>query len=244
MPLQTKWTEKRFKKLFDRYNRIYWHGRIPSYVIKIRARAEFMGLCDRSNRTIYVNIHSHHSDKEIRHTLLHEMAHAAASRDGHGHEFFAQLENLLRKGAQMKVGWTEAHYARTLANVVPARFPLARKAMARVEKARARAVYREVRENNLQIHDVSHDEIVRNFADAAFDCLTWKQVLHAVGIRWSLIDDMGRPLDSRSTKIIERGKKAFRQNRRFYLEEQRIRATFEATGHEQTIDKSRVPSAE
>ena len=97
------------------------------------------------------------------------MAHAAASRAGHGHEFFAQVENLLRKGAPIRVGWGEAHYARILRDVVPARFPLARKAMERVEEARERAVERFARKRNLERVDVSDEEIVGEFADAAME---------------------------------------------------------------------------
>jgi hypothetical protein len=94
-------------------------------------------------RTIYINASLHASDRELRSTVLHEMAHAA-TKAGHGHsiEFFRQIENLLRQGAAVSVGDAEAGAAQVLKDIVPARFPLTRQRMERAEAKRSRELTR------------------------------------------------------------------------------------------------------
>src|SRR5262249_27391957 len=131
--------------------------------------------------------------------FLHEMCHAAAKRLGHGREFFAEIESLLRKGAPINVGATEAHCARTFHNVVPPTFLLAKKAMALVEKARVREVERELQRLKANGRPVPtgtemESTILLSFKDVVrIDGLTWKQACIAIGIEYGLVDDLGRP---------------------------------------------------
>ena len=116
-----------------------------------------------------------------------------------------------------------------LHNVVPARFPLARKAMERVEKARQREVERFARERNLRTIDITDKDIVGSFSDIAWQGRKWKDAVHAVGREYSLTDDLGRPLDRHASRVVRLGEKAFRRARREYLEDQKIQARFEAS---------------
>jgi|ERR1700678_2560676 SprT-like family len=100
---------------------------------------EVMGLCEWKRKVITIDVERHKSDREVRSTLLHEMAHAAASiRGSRGHDpkFFAQLEKLLRLRAPIAIDTPEAGGVRILANLVPSRFPLLKRKPAVVSPSR------------------------------------------------------------------------------------------------------------
>lgn len=136
------WTDKRLGKLFRRYNRRYWSGKLSAYSAVVgRSKvngAECYGLCERQQHQITINVALHESDLEIRATLLHEMAHAASER-GHGYDFWGEIERLLWQRAPVRITVAEAPNQQIFAEVVPRMFPLTRKKMERLEAIRARS---------------------------------------------------------------------------------------------------------
>jgi len=51
---KTTWTEKRLARLFQRYNKKYWNGKLPEYSVKIDTT--FPGaFIQRKNRLIRIN---------------------------------------------------------------------------------------------------------------------------------------------------------------------------------------------
>lgn len=109
--MQTHWTEARLKRLFDRYNRKFWRGRLKSYTVRVKdLSGRTMATCDDKLCALFIDAAKHKTDREIRATLLHEMAHAATPKDypAHGYQFWGQLEMLLRKGAPVSIGFPEA----------------------------------------------------------------------------------------------------------------------------------------
>lgn len=95
--MNTTWTDSRLARLFDRYNRRFWNGRLPKYSV-IASDLYRGGLCKKRERQIFINLDTFRSDKEIRATLLHEMAHAA-TRDSHGKYWQSEMERLAEEGA-------------------------------------------------------------------------------------------------------------------------------------------------
>ncbi len=139
------WTDKRLGKLFRRYNRRYWSGKLSAYSAVIGRSeingAECYGLCEHQQRKITINVALHKSDVEIRATLLHEMAHAASER-GHGNDFWSEIERLLWQRAPVRITIAESPNQQIFATVVPRIFPLSRKKMERLEAIRARSLLR------------------------------------------------------------------------------------------------------
>jgi hypothetical protein len=217
------WSEERLRRLFDRYDRIYWRGNLSGYrvVLADLSQERCVGRCDWSKKIIKIDPHGE-SDHDVRATLLHEMAHAA-SRSGHTVPFFAQLERLLKRGAPVKVDAAEVGQAQILADVVPKRFPLLRAKMQRAENRRARDVLKFMREEKLKGHTVTDDMIVTRFQDAAVE-LTWKQALIAVGLQYGLTDESGRPVNGWAKRILSKARKAHSRARRDHLEYERRRA--------------------
>lgn len=85
--MKTNWTQVRMERLFARYNRRYWDGRLPSYAVAPERLDGCVGLCDSKARKITVDVDAHRSDAEVRSTVLHEMAHVAdtsRNRVSHG----------------------------------------------------------------------------------------------------------------------------------------------------------------
>ena len=113
MPKLTNWTEARLQRLFDRYNCRYCCGKLSGWRVVIEQQdAPWAGLCVHRDRKIRIDVAGHPSDVRVRHTLLHEMAHAAAGPSrvaAHGYKFWGQVEHLLRKRAPFAVDWTEAY---------------------------------------------------------------------------------------------------------------------------------------
>ncbi len=93
---KSTWTDERLTRLFERYNKRFWSGKLPTYRVVVTT-SRTGGLCDRRKRQILMNVESFRSDSEIRRMLLHEMAHIIAL--GHGKLFQRELERLIRAGA-------------------------------------------------------------------------------------------------------------------------------------------------
>ncbi len=111
--MKTTWTQARLQRLFERYDRRYWRGKLSRvYAVEIAdlSKNRHLGICYRKTRKIVLDITAHSKDREIRATLLHEMAHAAdksKSRHDHGDGFLAQIEYLLRKRAPITLQMPE-----------------------------------------------------------------------------------------------------------------------------------------
>ncbi len=244
----TRWTHSRLRRLFDRYNKRYWRGDLPTYRLESGHLPQAYGECRPNDKLIMVDVEKHRSDREVRATLLHEMAHAADRTRGalaHGYGFFRELERLLRAGAPIKLTSAEMPGHHILDNV-PSRFPLCRRAAQRLERARRRQVERDAQGLDEQI--VTDDEIAGQFGYAAAYGLTWKRALLAVGAQWGLLDVGGEPSSARARRIIEMGEREHRKGRRMLLPDPQDRGAFEKSQAQQVTDKKsaieRLPSVQ
>ena len=202
------WSEKRLQDIFEHYKRKYWQGRLPAYRLVIATMSEAMGLCESRSKLITLDVERHKSDREVRSTVLHEMAHAAAfARGSRGHDpkFFGQVEKLLRLRAPIAIDTPEAGGVRILANLVPSRFPLLKRKIDQMEARRSMALERLIAERNLQARLITDDGILREFEDAAME-LTWKEAVIALGLEHGLVDETGRPLTGRSRRVLDEAK--------------------------------------
>jgi hypothetical protein len=175
--------DKRLSQLFQRYNQLYWSGKLPEYRIVDAPTLGCLGRCDPRRRTIEIDVQKHKSERELRSTLLHEMCHVAAHRNGsrgHDAKFFEQLEQLLRKKAPISIADPEAGKARVQSELVPAQFPLLKRKMDRIAAKQRKPLERFIKANRLTPHDISDEEIIRDFEYQAWES-TWKEALSALG---------------------------------------------------------------
>lgn len=109
----TKWTGLRLQRLFDKYNRLYFRGRLPVYRIKAgKARYGDSSSLARSKKTITIDIEdierqhrtrpASTSDAEIRERLLMEMADAFGlfDKDSLHKGLSPKLRAWMRKGQE------------------------------------------------------------------------------------------------------------------------------------------------
>jgi len=211
------WSDERLRKLFERYNQLYWRGKLSRYrvILADLSKERAWGLCEWKKKIIRIDLHS----PQLRGTLLHEMAHAA-SRSGHTVPFFAQLEHLLKRGAPVKVDAAEAGNVSILNDVIPKRFPLLRAKMQRAESRRAGRLLKYTRKKRLKTYTVTDDMIIGEFEDAAME-VTWKRALVFIGLQYGLTDESGRPLSAWARRVIRGGRRAYRRARRDHLEHER-----------------------
>ncbi|HUN86671.1 MAG TPA: hypothetical protein VMU48_19985 [Terracidiphilus sp.] len=103
--------------------------------------------------------------------MLHEMAHAAAGRCSvaHGYKFWEQIEGLLAERAPITISCAETPGLQILANAVPRRFPLARKAVERLEARRIRELEELDFDGDEEVIDEEY--LIERFDDAATDYL-------------------------------------------------------------------------
>jgi hypothetical protein len=217
---KTVWTEERLQDNFARYNRRYWQGRLPAYRLVIATMSDAMGLCDSTQKVITIDVERHKSDREVRSTVLHEMAHAAADiRGSRGHDpkFFAQLEKLLQMGAPIAIDTPEAGNVRIFENLVPSHFPLLKRKIDQAEARRSKDIERLIAEDDLPTTLITEDDILGEFEDAAAE-LTWKQAVIAVGLENGLVDDTGRALTRWSRRVLDKAKSRHARERRNYLQ--------------------------
>jgi SprT-like family len=205
-PTISHWGEQRLQSLFERYNRIYWHGRLPHYNVT-PAILECLGRCYWRRRIIEIDPKQHKSDRHVRATLLHEMAHAATAGTGHGLEYFAQMERLLRRGAVATIETGDAGGVRILDDIVPSRFPLLRKRVQRLEVRRANKINRLVAEKKLPTETIADDRIINDFANGEIAELPWKHALVVVSDQYGLTDETGRPKNEWARRIVAKAKK-------------------------------------
>src|SRR5262245_57451661 len=90
--------------LFQRFNQQYFNGRLPEYRI-ILSELGFgcHGECRKKERELYIDASKH--GEELTKVLLHEMAHAAVPRKGHGKAWLAEMERLANMGAPTRGDW-------------------------------------------------------------------------------------------------------------------------------------------
>jgi hypothetical protein len=219
-PKKTAWTEERLRDIFTAYNRKYWRGRLPFYRLVIATMPDAMGRCEWMRKVITIDVEQHKSDREVRSTLLHEMAHAATSiRGSRGHDpkFFAQLERLLHLRAPIAIDTPEAGGVRILANLVSSRFPLLKRKIDQAEARRAKPLEKFIAEHNLSVTLVTEDYILREFENSAME-LTWKKAVIALGLENGMVDETGRPLTDRSRRLLDKAKRRHARARQNYLQ--------------------------
>jgi SprT-like family protein len=228
---KTTWTNARLQKLFERYNRKFWSGKLHNIVVRDARLEGSQGEWDPAKREIALDALKHGSDREIRSNVLHEMCHAAAhpERTGHSYKFYTQLEHILGQKAPVTIGSPETPGLKILAGAVPRRFPLARAMMEKAEKRREAELERWTKAHpDGATEIVTRQEILRDFADAAAEGLNWRKSLWAVGAERGLIDVGGKPKSKWSERVIAEARKAHRRARRDFVERARISAKFEA----------------
>ena len=203
------WTEDRLHRLFERYNRKYWHERLSALKLVIAPLDSAQGQWDPKNRVITIDIERHKNDREVRSTLLHEMCHAADPQsEGHDDKFFAQLEKLLEQGAPIGVGAPEAGGLNILQGVVTSQFPLLKRRMDRAETRRRKPIDDLIRTKHLPAIEIDEEDILHEFEEAAWE-LTWKQALIVIGRQHGLVYENGQPLkDRRAVDILKRAETA------------------------------------
>jgi hypothetical protein len=114
---ETKWSDKRLRRLFERYNRKFFGNGLSGWTVGcgrrdlafLRARSSealrpgecFSGFCNSKARRISIDIDLCDSDYEVRRTLMHEMCHAATADENHfgDGEWFREMQRLRRDGA-------------------------------------------------------------------------------------------------------------------------------------------------
>lgn len=219
------WTAQRLERLFHRYNQRYWRGRLGQYRVVVGPcpDAELIGWHECKSHTITIDVPAHRTDRQVRKTLLHEMCHAAARKPGHGVRFWAHLEHLLRQGAPVGVGAPEAGGCDILANLVPARFRLVKRAMDRAERRRARQVWKEWREEHPddEVDAINAKYLVcRLEENRELHELPWKRALWEFGREFGMVDEDGRPLSRRFQRFLQRLKYVHARLRRDLKEDQ------------------------
>ena len=145
---KTQWNDERLGRLFKRYNRIYWRGRLPRYRVRAAALDPTVHCahCNPSKRIIEIDPSQCASDRVVRSKLLHEMVHAAIPSN-HDLKFCAELERLLRLGAPYIVEAWDCSNVKTsrarfragrfsLKELIPRRLPLLRRRMQRLDNRR------------------------------------------------------------------------------------------------------------
>ena len=245
-PKRRAWTEERLRDIFAAYNRKYWRGRLPVYRLVIATMPDAMGRCEWTRKVITIDVEQHKSDREVRSTLLHEMAHAAASiRGSRGHDpkFFAQLEKLLHVRAPIAIDTPEAGGVRILANLVPSRFPLLKRKIDQAEARRRKPIEKFIAEHNLPTTLITDDDIIGEFEEAAME-LTWKQAVILMGLQNGLVDETGRPLTSRSRRLLDKAKRRHARARRNHLQLQKADRDFQIRHGNHANSESAPPSSD
>lgn len=175
-------------------------------------------MCHSKQVLIEIDVSKHRNDRHVRATVLHEMAHAATCKPGHGLAFFAQMEMLIRRGALVSIEHGDSGGAHIYGDLVPRRFPLLRGKMEAMERMRGRQVDRYCAEQKLtDTQTISAKDMIEEFGGCELAVYTWKVALHALGHEYGLTDDTGRPRNAWSRNIIAKGKKRHAAARRDHL---------------------------
>ncbi len=87
--------------LFDEFNRRYWKGRLPRYLVRRQSKIkdgdlEGLGVCNHQKKRIVIK--SSLEEDVLREVLLHEMVHVRFPDEDHGPKFTRELRRLAARG--------------------------------------------------------------------------------------------------------------------------------------------------
>jgi hypothetical protein len=212
-------TGERLNRLFLRYRLRYWprSRRLLAYRVEVKALGDVWGRCDFKERVLLIDCLAHPDDRSIRATLLHEMAHAAVGRPGHGAPFWTQLETLLAQRAPMTVGFPELGEQGRHLYVIPARFKRCRRLLAPAYRRYQREIERRAASlpvERLDLETECHDA-------AAVEGLTWRHIWTYQARTWGFVDLDGRllPWARQHHAAARRG---YVRGRRLFLREEKL----------------------
>lgn len=95
----TNWTHQRIQRLFNRYTKRFWQGKLAGWTVDTSGdHPGAFGYCNPNTHRISVRLGTHETDREVKATLVHEMAHAATN-GAHGRKWRNELERLTKAGA-------------------------------------------------------------------------------------------------------------------------------------------------
>ena len=178
------------------------------------------GECDLAARVISIDLAEHSSDRKVRATLLHEMAHAAAGRPGHGSPFWAQLEYLLAQHASITVSFPELGERGRHLSAIPERFRRCRRRFAPAYRRDQLAMEREFagRWTSYTAADLETEAY-----DWAIDGAPWRGVWWTLAHTWGYVDLDGKVLpQARPYRAAAR--RGYIRGRRFWLKNERLKA--------------------
>lgn len=95
--------EKEATERFAEFNLTYFGNRLKVYRIIAAGRFGPGGMCRKRQREIYLPVCA---GVELDRILLHEMAHAAAKRHGHGKSWLAEMKRLADMRAPTLEDWS------------------------------------------------------------------------------------------------------------------------------------------
>lgn len=225
-----RWTNDRLKALFDRYRVRYWprSRRLRRYRIESALLRGPYGRCSFEERVLLIDLCRHPSEREIRSTVLHEMAHAVVGRGGHRAAFWTELESLLRQRAPITVGFPELGEAGKHLCVVPNRFRRCRKFFAPVYRRQQRELERQISQAGMPSYDYTTGDMETECFDAAFlNGATWRDMWPRLAATWGFVDLDGCLLPW-ARKWRDAARRGYVRGRRSYLEEKRHGAEWEA----------------
>ena len=227
----TSWTVARLTRLFEHYRQRFWSGRLPTYAITVAPLENAFGRCDHDECCVIIDISRHTSDRGVRSTLLHEMAHVAAGPQSLGHDsaFFAQLARLLRRRAPIGMGSAE-NENRPFLHVIPKHFVLCRRALRATYARRTRAIEGLIEQQRREGRPVSEidaaDAAVSDAENVGMEGVPWRGALLAIGREYGLLDIDNKPLPW-ATEIVRRARQAHARAYGFWREEEQAKAVLE-----------------
>lgn len=229
MPLSV-WTDARLNNLFDRYRRQYWptSRRLKTFRVQASSLEEHvMGRCELDTRVLLIDLSRHRSDRKLRATVLHEMVHAVVGRGGHHAPFWTQLEYLLARRAPITVGFPELGERGSHLHVIPARFRRCRRLFRPVHEREQRKLERTIKALGGIEMTLTPEMVAQECEDAAIEGATWRAVWPYYARTWGWIDLDGR-VSPTATPYRVAARRGYLKGRRFYLDEERLRARFAA----------------
>jgi hypothetical protein len=204
----------------ERYRRRYWpkSRRLPAYRIHVATVERGYGEIDPKEQVLRIDISAHTTDRQVRATVLHEMIHAAVGV-GHGVQFWADMERLLKMHAPIEVGFPEMGEQSPHLCVIPKRFRRCRALFRRVYVRQQRGLPE-------PDHTVTPEEMASECEDtAAEQDLKWREVWGEVARRYGFVDMDGRILKS-AERYRKACQKAYKRGRLTFLETRRAAALF------------------
>jgi len=196
------WSQIELERAFERYRDRYWPGRLKNFKIAIgpTRTAGAFGECVSDEHLIIVDRARHSTQYELRSTLLHEMAHAAAGVRSRGHDskFFEQLERLLECRVRMSMGLPETGNLPSL-TAVPSRFPRCRRVLAKAY-ARQQTEIIEMTKGQ-EPFDIDDEYLSDEFYEAGMQGLTWRQALAYLGRTYVLTDIDGHLMETNEASV-------------------------------------------